>query len=307
MRRVLLWMAGNHWLRCHLPRLWFVRRAVRRFLPGEDEEAALTAAAHFREMGIGTLFTRLGENVARIEESDEVAASYVQLLQDIKRQGIDGEVSVKLTQLGLDLDANRAATHLETLAVHAARAGGTIWIDMESSPSVDATLEVYERVHQTSPNIGICLQSYLHRTAADLQRLLSLGPSVRLVKGAYNEPASVAYQARAEIDANYLAISVMALEAIKRGERLRLGLGTHDVKLIEQVAGYAGAIGIPVTSFEVQMLYGIRVDQQRRLAGAGYVVRDLISYGDAWYPWYLRRLAERPANLIFVFRQLVSR
>ena len=154
-------------------------------------------------------------------------------------------------------------------------------------------------------NTGICLQAYLRRTAADIQRLLPISPAIRLVKGAYAEPPEAAFQSRREVDASYTALVVSMLEARRQGTEIRIGLGTHDVALIEQLDAHARAIGLPRTSFEVQMLYGIRVDEQRRLAREGYLVRDLVAYGEAWYPWYLRRLAERPANVLFVVRQML--
>jgi len=304
IRRLLLLMAGNVWLRDRIQRARFARRAVRRFMPGEDPEAALEAAVAFGDEGIGTLFTRLGENVTDRSAADAVAEHYLAFLEDVRTRGIDGEISIKPTQLGLDFDEERCFEHLVRLAARAADVGGEVWIDMESSAYVDRTIGLFERLRRSHPNVGICLQAYLHRTADDVQRLLPLGPSIRLVKGAYAEPASIAYRDRRSVDANYLALAVTMVEASRTG-RVRLGLGTHDVRLIEQVAEHARALGLPKTSFEVQMLYGIRVDQQRRLARTGFVVKDLIAYGDAWYPWYMRRLAERPANVLFALRQLL--
>ncbi|MBI3752223.1 MAG: proline dehydrogenase family protein, partial [Chloroflexi bacterium] len=286
MRRLLLWMAKNAWLRERIPRLWFAKRAIRRFMPGEDVDAALKAAVGFQVEGLGTIFTRLGENLTRIEEADEVAAHYVQLIDDIAARKLDGEPSVKLTQLGFDLDEERTMTQAATLAAKAAETGKTFWIDMEGSVYVERTVAFYERLKATHPNVGLCLQAYLRRTAADIHRLLPLSPQIRLVKGAYAEPASIAYRSRHDVDANYLALIVSMLEAAKAGANIRIGLGTHDVRLIEQSAEHAAALGLPKASFEVQMLYGIRMDQQRRLAREGYLVRDLIAYGEAWYPWY---------------------
>jgi len=304
MRGLLLWMARNRWLRDHLPKLWFARRAVRRFMPGEDPESALDAAARFKADGIASEFTRLGENVTKMEEGDAVAEHYLGLLDDIKSRGLDGEVSVKLTQLGYDIDVERTLAHTQRLAARAGENGKTLWIDMEGSAYAEGTIAFYERLKATHTNTGLCLQSYLHRTAGDIQRLLPLSPQIRLVKGAYAEPASIAYQSRHEVDANYVAVASSMLDAAHAGAQVRLGLGTHDVRLIEQIAEHAVALGLPKTSFEVQMLYGIRMDQQRRLAGEGYLVRDLIAYGEAWYPWYMRRLAERPANVLFALRQI---
>lgn len=298
-------MASNRWLRERIPRLWFARRAVRRFMPGEEAASALGAAARFQIEGIGTLFTRLGENLTRFEEAVAVADHYEQLLADIRERRIDGEISLKPTQLGFDLDRERTFGLAERLVVAAATDGRTLWIDMEGSPYVEGTIVLYERLKASHTNVGLCLQAYLHRTAADVQRLLPLDPAIRLVKGAYAEPATIAYQSRHDVDANYLALCVAMLEGVRAGHDVRIGLGTHDVRLIEQVVEHAVAMGLPKTSVEIQMLYGIRVDQQRRLAAEGLIVRDLIAYGEHWYPWYMRRLAERPANVLFALRQML--
>ena len=306
MRRLLLWMARNRFLRTNLPKLWFAKRAVRRFMPGEEPGAALDAAEKFQAEGIRSEFTRLGENVTTIEEGDETAEHYLQLLADIEARGLDGEVSLKLTQLGYDLDVDRTLEHAKRLAAKAAEGGRTLWVDMEGSAYAEGTIAFYERLKATHPNTGLCLQSYLHRTAADIERLLPLEPRIRLVKGAYAEPETIAWQSHKDVDESYVSFAVALLEGRREGGDVRLGLGTHDIRLIERIAEQAVAMGLPTTSFEVQMLYGIRMDQQRRLVSEGYVVRDLISYGHAWYPWYMRRLAERPANIIFALRQIIG-
>jgi proline dehydrogenase len=306
VRRLLLWMARNAWLRQRIPRLWFARRAIRRFMPGEDQAAALEAAVGFQVEGLGTIFTRLGENVTSIDEADAVATHYLGLVDEIAARKLDGEPSVKLTQLGFDIDEARTMANAAAIAERAAQHGRTFWIDMEGSAYVERTIAFYERLKATHPNAGICLQAYLKRTAADIRRLLPLSPEIRLVKGAYAEPAAIAYQTRHDVDANYLALTVSMLDAAKAGSKIRIGLGTHDVRLVEQAAEHATALGLPRTAFEVQMLYGIRMDQQRRLAREGYLVRDLIAYGEAWYPWYMRRLAERPANVLFALRQMIG-
>jgi proline dehydrogenase len=274
-------------------------------MPGEDEKAALDAAERFRRDRISVLFTRLGENLTRIEESDEVATHYLGLFDEIERRGLDGEVSVKLTQLGLDLDVERAVAHAERLATRAATLSNVLWIDMEGSAYTQATIEAYERLKSTHPNIGIALQAYLRRTPDDIARLLPLEPAIRLVKGAYAEPADVALQARADVDEAFVEQAMQMVDAKHKGQTVRIALGTHDVRLIERISRAAAAQGIGRAQLEIQMLYGIREDQQRRLAQAGYPVRDLIAYGEHWYPWYMRRLAERPANVLFVLRQLL--
>lgn len=304
MRRVFLWAARNRWLKEHLPRMWFMRRAVRRFMPGETLGDALGAAVPLQAVGIGTIYTRLGENLANLAEADEVAAHYFEVIDKVVAAGIRGEVSVKPTQLGFDLDPEVCFGHLVRLAQHAAANGSYLWIDMEGSPYVEATIELYERLRAVQPRTGICLQAYLRRTASDIERLRPLDPAIRLVKGAYDEPESIAYTGRRSVDASYLGLAVrFLLEG--RGRPIRLGLGTHDVTLIEQIAEQAAAAGIGRDGFEIEMLYGIREDQQRRLAADGYHVQALIAYGEHWYPWYMRRLAERPANVVFAIRQLL--
>jgi proline dehydrogenase len=303
VRRILLWMARDRWLARHLPRLWITRRAVRRFMPGEDVADALAAGARFEEQGIVPLYTRLGEDLSHASEAEETADHYLEALDRIAASGSRGELSVKVTQLGFQLDPDVALGHLERLAARSRAMGRDLWIDMEGSALVDDTVALYERLKASHHNVGLCLQAYMHRTAHDIQRLLPLGPRIRLVKGAYDEPASIAYRDRPDVDANFATLAVTLLGAIADGRAARLGLGTHDVRLIELCAAHAGALGLPRSAFEVQMLYGIRSDEQRRLAGEGYVVRGLIAYGPAWYAWYMRRLAERPANVIFALRQ----
>jgi len=304
LRRVFLWAARNRWLKDHLPRMRFMRRAVRRFMPGETLGDALGAAVPLQAVGIRTMYTRLGENLTDVAEANEVADHYVEVVDQIVASGIDGEISVKPTQLGLDLDPEVCFGHLVRVAEHAAANGSYLWIDMESSPYVEPTIVLYERLRADHPRTGICLQAYLHRTAKDLERLLPLDPAIRLVKGAYDEKATIAYSGRRSVDASFIALALrFLLEG--RGRPIRLSLGTHDVTLIEQIAEQAAATGIGIDGFEVEMLYGIREDQQRRLAKAGYRVQSLIAYGEHWYPWYMRRLAERPANVIFAMRQLL--
>ncbi len=306
MRRVLLWMASNNWMRRNVPRLWVARRAVRRFMPGESVDDALKAAEKFKSDGFPVLFTRLGENVTRAEQVDETAKHYEWLAQEIEQRGIEGELSVKPTQLGMDIDLPAMQAHMDRLAQVAQDHGNrTVWIDMEGSAYTEPTIAEYERLKQSHPNVGICLQAYLKRTYMDIERLLPLEPRIRLVKGAYAEPREIAYTKGREVDQNYLALCVSMLGQLKAGHNLFFGMGTHDVRLIAQVADHAQSIGLDKNAFDVEMLYGIRADQQRKLKRDGYTVRVLIAYGDYWYPWYMRRLAERPANVVFAVRQML--
>ena len=304
MRTILLWMARNAWLKEHLPRLRFVRRAVRSFMPGEDLASAIAAAETTRAGGVTAAFTRLGENLTDLAEADEVAVHYLTVLDEIAGRKLDAEVSIKLTQLGFDLDVETAYRHFDAIAGRAAEIGTFAWIDMEGSDYVEGTIAFFERTRAVHDNVGLCLQAYLHRTPADVQRLLPLRPAIRLVKGAYAEPASIAYHAKREVDAAFLGIASTFIPAVRDGQA-RFMAGTHDVDLIEQIARSGAAIGLEPARIEVEMLYGIRVDKQRKLAARGFVVRCLIAYGEHWYPWYMRRLAERPANVLFALRQIL--
>jgi proline dehydrogenase len=305
MRSILLWCAQNRWLSTHVPRWGFARRAVRRFMPGEDFDAALKAAIAFRAQGIGSLFTRLGENVTDVSEASAVVEHYESVLATVASAGVEAEISVKPTHLGLDIDEKATFANLERLAQDAEKAGSFLWIDMEGSAYTESTLDLYRRLRVDYPRTGICLQAYLHRTADDVVKLMPLEPAIRLVKGAYSEPPDRAFTSMQDVSANYLALCTLMLPEVKRG-RLRLTMGTHDIELIDRVARFGRALGLERAQIEVNMLYGIRMDQQVRLAAEGFVVKALIAYGDAWYAWYLRRLAERPANVMFVARQLLS-
>lgn len=302
MRRLLLWCAQNPWLASHVPRWGFARRAVRRFLPGEGFDSALKAAVDFKAKGVGALFTLLGENITDLEDADRVVQHYEEVLA--ASTDIGAEISVKPTQLGLDIDEPATLANLRRLARAADKARSFLWIDMEGSAYTERTIDLYLQVRPEHPRVGLALQAYLYRTAADVSRLLPSRPAIRLVKGAYSEPPDIAFQAKRDVDANYLALTALMLPEVKR-KRLRLVNATHDTQMVAKVWRIASALGMERSELEVAMLYGIRVDEQLRLAREGFMVRDLIAYGDAWYAWYLRRLAERPANVWFVARQLL--
>lgn len=302
-----MWASQNAFLRRRLPRLPFVRRAVRTFMPGESLDAAIEAAARFGEQGLPTTFTYLGENVSTEAEADAVTRHYVEVLGRIAERELDTEISVKLTHLGLDLGRDLASENLERL-IEAGRYRATwVWIDMEASLYVDGTVAVYRTALPGSATLGLCLQAYLHRTEEDLSGLLPLTPSIRLVKGAYREPKTVAATNRGEVSALFLRLGGRMLEERAAGRMRRVAIATHDVPLIERLDGSARARGLDPTTYEIQMLYGIRQADQFRFAQAGRPTRCLIAYGPAWYPWYMRRLAEKPSNVWFVVRNLFSR
>lgn len=307
MRSVLLAGSQSAWLRERAMRWGFVRRATKRFMPGEELEDALGAAELLRRDGVATILTRLGENVTGLGEAQAVVDHYIQAQERVRAAGIDAEMSVKLTQLGLDQSAEACYTHLKRTADHAATLGRTVWIDMEGSAYTDVTLDLYRRIRREQPNVGVCVQSYLLRTDSDLDTLVPLGAAIRLVKGAYKEPATIAFQSRRDVDENYVRLAVRLLGDEARKAGVSAGFGTHDAALIQRIQQHAAASGVPKNAFEFEMLYGIRRDAQARLAAGGYRLRVLISYGEFWFPWYMRRLAERPANVLFVVKNLFAR
>ena len=304
-RRLLLRASRSAWLARTLRRRAFFRRAVRRFLPGEHVGAAVDTAAALARDGIGSVLTQLGEQVTNRDEAAGVRDQYLRLFDEIRSRDLPAEISVKLTHLGLDVNPKACLQDLLALAARAAAAKSFLWIDMEESRYVDATLELYRAVRVARPDVGVCLQAYLRRTPADLEGLLPLAPAIRVVKGAYNEPPDVAFPKKRDVDAAYAVLAGRLLERAAAGAA-RVVLGTHDLDLIERLRARALALGVTGSGYEVHMLYGIRAAAQRALAQQGVPVRVLISYGTHWFPWYMRRLAERPANVWFVMRHLLG-
>ena len=305
MRSLLLAASQNRWLRDHATQYSFVRGTVSRFMPGETLDDALGAAETLRSKRIGTVFTHLGENIKDRGEAQQVAEHYLEVLKRIREKGLQAEISVKLTQLGLDLSADLCFEHLNAI-IECAEKDSIVWVDMEASNYVDATLDLYRRVLCVRPNVGICLQAYLYRTKDDLGTLLPLRPSIRLVKGAYNEPPTIAFPRKQDVDKNYFQLGRQMLRAKKDNRCVRAAFGTHDVTLIRRLANCASAEGFAKKEFEVQMLYGIQRAEQERLASEGCTSIVLVAYGSYWYPWFVRRLAERPANLWFMARNVFT-
>lgn len=305
MRSLLLAASQNRWLRDHATHYSFVRGTVSRFMPGEKLDDALAAAEVLRSRKIGAVFTHLGENINDRAEAQQVAEHYLEVLQRVREKGLQAEISVKLTQLGLDLSPDLCFEHVSAIVERAPR-DSIVWVDMEASQYVDATLDLYRRALTAHPNVGICLQAYLHRTNDDLAKLLPLRPSIRLVKGAYNEPPEIAFARKLDVDENYFELGTRMLRAKKENRCVRAAFGTHDVALIRRLADFASAEGFAKKDFEVQMLYGIQRAEQERLAGEGCTSIVLVAYGSYWYPWFVRRLAERPANLWFMVRNVFA-
>ena len=306
MRSVLLAGSESSWLRRHAPHLPFVKKAVTRFMPGETLDDALGAAIELHREGIGAVLTELGENVSDTAQAEDVTRHYVHALLKVGASGLDCHISVKLTQLGLDVDEATCLANLRALVASAKERNTFVWIDMEQHAYVDVTLRTYRRVLSEFPNVGVCLQAYLYRTGNDLESLIPLGGGVRLVKGAYREPATVAFPKKRDVDDNFLALAKLMMGPDARAARFRCVLGTHDSRLITAIQRDMEAAGQPRESVEFHLLFGIQRAVQARLAREHYRVRVLISYGEHWFPWYMRRLAERPANVLFVAKSLLS-
>jgi proline dehydrogenase len=281
-----------------------MRPVVRRFMPGETIEEAMAAVRRLKSEGVPVIITYLGENVSTDAAADETVAEYVRLFAALKEFGAGAHVSIKLTQFGWDVNKERALDRVRHMVRLAAENNTILAIDIESSPYVESTVGGYEQLAKESSNVALCLQAYLHRTPDDVRRLLPVRPYIRLVKGAYREPSSVALQSRPEIDQRYAELAKTLLAAARDGARVVFG--THDLALVDRVLAEARSLGVQDAGLEIQMLYGIQDAGRRQLASRGLPTRVLISYGRAWYPWFMRRLAEKPSNLLMVARNLFS-
>jgi proline dehydrogenase len=305
MRKVLLAMSTSPFLREQATRRSFVRKSVSAFMPGETVDEALAAAAALKPQGINTILTRLGEGVTKLDEAEKVTQHYLDVLDKVKATGLDAQISVKPTQLGLDLDAAQCQRNLDRICEKAERLGNVpVWIDMENSPYVDPTLALFRKSKERYKGVGIALQAYLYRTAEDVESLLPLGPAIRIVKGAYLEAADVAYPKKSDVDETFYTLCCRLMKEDARRTGTLLHIATHDAALIDRLLKFIDDNKVPATAYEFAMLYGIQRGLQARLAKSGRPIRVLISYGEYWYPWYMRRLAERPANVTFVLKNL---
>lgn len=302
---MLLWGSENPWMRSRVPKFRFVQKAVKRFMPGEKVADAIITAKSFGEAGIPTIFTYLGENINDLSEADQVTEHYLAVLEQIAVEKLPTEISLKLTQLGFDLDEEKTYQNFKKIALKAQAFQNTVWIDMEGSAYTDRTLEFYRRAKKELPNTGLCLQAYLYRTEQDVESLLPLSPKIRLVKGAYREPAEIVFEKKSRVDRNFVDQAKQLLSGV-REHGGRVVFGTHDLKIISEIEKFGESQGFSRDQLEFHLLYGIKSAEQRHLKKAGYRVGVLISYGDAWFPWYMRRLAERPANLTFVLKNIFS-
>lgn len=301
-RRLLLYLASRSWMRQMVSRYKLSRNFAWRFVAGEDTQAALEAVRELGSRGILSTLDLLGESVHEQAEAERAANAYLQLLDDIRESGEESYISIKLTQLGLDIDTELCVRNLRPILDKARTYSTFVRFDMEGSKYTQQTLDIFYRLHEEyDDHCGVVIQSYLYRSLDDVEKLNAIGGRVRLCKGAYLEPSDIAYQSKDDVDANYLRLM----------ERLLLhgrcpAIATHDVVMINHARRFTQSHGIPKSAFEFQMLYGVRRDLQERLAAEGYRIRCYIPFGTEWYPYFMRRLAERPANLMFVMRNLVA-
>ncbi len=305
-RNILLWCSQNEWMKKNIPTYSFVKRALKRFMPGERLEDALHESKRFNEYGIGTVLTHLGENINSLTEAASVTNHYLHVIDKIEEWNTPTEISLKLTQIGFDLSKEETKKNFKMLAEKSIQKNNFVWIDMEQSNYVDSTLQFYSEMKKLFNNTGVCVQAYLMRTKSDLINLADISPHIRLVKGAYKEPYSIAFKEKNKVDENYLELAKLLLDFVKNNNS-RVAFGTHDMNIISKIETFGNSIGIDRKQIEFQMLYGIRTSDQLRLVNEGYNVKVLISYGTAWYPWYVRRLAERPANVTFVLKNLFTK
>jgi proline dehydrogenase len=302
LRPFFIWLSQNQSLRAIAEKSSFGRRLSSRFVAGTTIEDALGATAAVNAQGCSVSLDSLGENVTNAEEAQRSADIYHRLLDEIASRRLNANVSVKLTQMGLDLSEGLARSITGGIVEHAARGDNFVRIDMEGSAYTDRTLRMVEELHRLNGNagrVGAVIQSYLYRSEKDVEALLAEGIRIRLCKGAYQEPPEIAFQKKADVDANYVKLMKMLLKS-----GIYHGIATHDPKMIAATRDFARAEKISPDSFEFQMLYGIRRDLQHQLVKQGWRMRVYIPFGAEWYPYFMRRLAERPANVFFVLKNL---
>jgi len=278
-------------------------RVSGRFVAGTTIEEALKATQETNALGMSVSLDNLGENVTNADEARASAQLYHELLDRITERGLDANVSLKLTHMGFDVDQQLAIGIVQRLVEHAREKRNFVRVDMEGSPYTERTLDLVQEIHNRNGNqgtVGAVIQAYLRRSEADIQNLISQRIRIRLCKGAYKEPPEIAFPEKSDVDANYVKLMKMLLKS-----GIYHGIATHDEKMIQATIAFAQAEKIPSTAFGFQMLYGIRRDLQRELVRQGWRMRVYIPFGTEWYPYFMRRLAERPANALFVARNLL--
>jgi proline dehydrogenase len=301
LKSTLLFLSEREGLKNLLFKLPFSRDAAARFVAGDVSGEALAVARDLNDKDFRVTLDLLGESVSDRAEAELATAEYEESLSEIEASDAVSSISLKLTQLGLDIDRDFCYENILRIVRKADELGNFVRIDMESSAHTDATLDVFYRVFEQHSNVGIVIQSYLHRSEVDIARLVQLGAPVRLCKGAYKEPPVVAYQNKEEVDASYVRLAKMLLDG-----GAPTAIATHDERMIEATISHVERTDKSPEDFEFQMLYGVRRELQRKLVAEGYGMRIYVPYGSQWYSYFMRRMAERPANLLFVLRAAVG-
>ena len=302
-RSALIYLSRQEWLKEFAASFGLFKRLTTRFIAGETIDEAVAAIHDLNAHGCTASFDHLNESVSSIDETEAEVREYLEVLARIDETGIDSNVSIKLTQFGLEIDPELAYRNARRIVEDAARRGNFVRVDMEGSNVTQATLEVFKRLRAEFGlnDVGIVVQSYLYRTMDDVRELLKIPARIRLCKGAYNEPPEVAYPDKKDVDDNYVRVMQLLLSS-----GVYHGIATHDPKMIGATIDFAQRQGVAKDAFEFQMLYGIRRDLQDKLARDGYRMRVYVPYGKHWYPYFMRRLAERPANIWFVLKNMLK-
>jgi proline dehydrogenase len=318
LRAILLYLSKASWARYLVTRFPFARRTAERFVAGDHLDQAIKVVRALNNEGLFVTLDHLGENVSDLESALAATDDYIDLLSCLARERVKGNASLKLSQLGLNVDFELCLSNMRCIATQAAEFGILVRIDMEDSSAVDPTLEIFSILHAEGiHHIGLVFQSYFYRSEQDVRAALEKGARIRLVKGAYNEPPELAYPDKDDVDANFDRLTEIILQAALENDAVSASpdgklppvtaIGSHDESRIDFACHYAQELGVPKGALEIQMLYGIRPEYQRQLVAAGYPVRVYVPYGTEWYPYFMRRLAERPANLWFFLSSLLKR
>lgn len=301
MKSALLYLSTSEGFKNFLSKFKSFNTVTQRFVAGEEISQAVEAIKQLNSKQISATFDHLGESISSEAETLEEVREYQRLIDSIVSNGLDSNVSVKLTQLGLDIDNELCYRNTRAIVEAAHLRQNFVRIDMEDSPKTDATFDIFRRLRGEFENVGIVVQAYLYRTEKDIEDMLKLNARIRLCKGAYKEPESVAFPDKADVDKNYVKLMKMLLPS-----GIYHGIATHDPNMIEATKGFAREAGIAADKFEFQMLYGVRRDLQEALVKEGWRVRVYVPYGKFWYPYFMRRLAERPANIWFVMKNMLK-
>jgi proline dehydrogenase len=305
VRNFIFWLSTKRGVTNAIARRGMKHGFARRFVAGETLAEALTASRELCDQGRNVSLNHLGENVTTEAAAREVCASYIQMVEEMHAKNLAGNISIKLTQLGLDLGKDLCASLAGSIARRARELNRTIEMDMEGSAYTDVTLEIFEAVQREHGNTGLALQAYLHRTEKDLQRLAPLKPKIRLVKGAYREPAKIAVQGKPAVDANFKRLTTLLLEGAAQGTFLP-AIASHDPFMVAHAQSEVSRLKLPKNRYEFQMIYGIRRDLQQEVRAAGHTLQVYVPFGTDWCPYFMRRLSERPANCWFVLRSLLA-